>query len=85
MTVVHNTVRKMPRAALLLLQFYLGDGGPVLGVPKKRKRMIHFHGHRCADINVPHQTQGVLGTSQMRPVGEEEGWAKSGDFNFLGG
>ena len=40
------------------------------GAPK-RHRMIHFHGCGDVDINNPRQTQGVLGTSQRRMLGEE--------------
>ena len=74
MAAVQNLVGKWSPKALLYLQRLSratpGDWGLALKAPK-RHRMIHFHGCEIVDINTPCQTQGVLGTSQRRMLGEE--------------
>ena len=74
MAAMQRLVGKCSPKALLCLQRLSsatpGDRGLALRAPK-RHRMVHFHGRGDADINTPHQTQGVLGTSQRRVLGEE--------------
>ena len=74
MAAVQNLVGKWSPKALLCLQrpssTTPGDRGLALRAPK-RHRMIHFHGRGDVDINTPRQTQGVLGTTQRRMLGEE--------------
>ena len=74
MAAVQHLVGKCSPKALLCLQRFPeqppGDRGLALRAPK-RHRMIHFHGCENVEINTPCQTQGVLGTSQRRMLGEE--------------
>lgn len=72
MAAVQNLVGKWSPKALLCLQHPSSTtpGDSPLRAPKKH-RMIHFHGRGDVNINTPRQTQGVLGTTQRRMLGEE--------------